>query len=504
MELCMVTLLQKGTNVSLGTIAPQLNEVVIVVKWKKKPDDATEFEIDASAFLLTQENQVRSNADFICYKQPKTINNSVILKEHLFKVCINHVAEDVSKISFVLTLRDANQKQQFFGMLENLTIELFNFTSKQKLASYTEKDITLETSVILAQLYRYNTEWKFKAVGQGYIDGLYVLAKNYGLILCTDNIEKKQAINLKSDEHNKKPLNALKNTSDAVIEHKTKSLPSKKIKLQKKEDIKNAVSNKNQNTDFDIHNTNIMSKQESYKPIVQWLKLKNFEAEVNEEAMDTSGFFDEIAVALGDNYALLQVIHNTIKRRQLKGYDKAYIDLSSYKSQDIELIKKFCKELYNCAFVAKYFYNNNDKKVILHLQSATKIINFFNGEWLEWYAFMKIATLCYENQITFSCTRNMIIYLPDEHKYEIDVFFLINDTPLFVECKSGEYREFIDKYSRLRRKMFIKKPYFLFLTLGVETESVKGLTAMFDITFVNEKTLVNYIKQTFFADEAEQ
>jgi hypothetical protein len=229
---------------------------------------------------------------------------------------------------------------------------------------------------------------------------------------------------------------------------------------------------------------------------VQWFKQKNFSTEVNPNAMDTSGFFDEVAIVLGDNYNLLKIVSNTIKRRQINKRT-AYIHLSNCNPGEIEFIKKFCKQLYDYSFVAKYFYNKNENEIVLHLQSAVKIINFFNGEWLEWYAFMKIATFCHERKINFSCTRNILISLPDESKYELDVFCLIDGLPLFIECKSGEYRGFIDKYSRLKKKMLIQKPYFLFLTLGVDDARVKGLTAMFDITFVNEKMLTNYCEDIF-------
>ena len=242
----------------------------------------------------------------------------------------------------------------------------------------------------------------------------------------------------------------------------------------------------------------MMTKTDHYAPIVGWLQRKNIQAEVNEAAMDTSGFFDEIALELGDNYELLKRVSDTIKRRQLGKYDKAYIDLSRDNPENIKSIQKFCQQLYDYAFVAKYFYLSKDKKAVLHLQAATKIINFFNGEWLEWYAVMKIAELCHERKINFSCTRNMMIYLPnDNNKYEIDVFFLIDNLPLFIECKSGEYREFIDKYSRLRKKLSMPKPYFLMLTSGVSDEQVKGLTAMFDISFLNEKMLLDYVIEFF-------
>ena len=485
----MVDVLQKGENSSLLKIAPQLNEIIVAIKWIKQPSDETEFDIDTSAFMLTEQNKVRNDSDFIFYNQTTSPDNAIILKNQLFKITLNGITEDINKISFVLSLHDAKQKQQHFGLLDKITIELFNFADKQKLVSYTLDDINSETAIILGVLYRYNIEWKFRAMGQGYTNGLAVLAKNFGV-----DIEE--------------PIEQLQNKIESIANSKidipplvdiktNTNKPSQPPKKTKPKNSKNNSSAKEVMADLDIHNTDMMTKQDHYAPIVQWLQQRNFQATVNEAAMDTSGFFDEIAVELGDNYVLLKIVIDTIKRRQQGKYDKAYIDLSRQNPQNIETIKKFCKQLHDYAFVAKYFYITNDKKVVLQLQAATKIVNFFNGEWLEWYAVIKIANLCHQRKIKFSCTRNMIINLPDDNKYEIDVFFLINDAPLFIECKSGEYREFIDKYSRLRKKLFIPKPYFLMLTLGVNDDHVKGLTAMFDITFVNENMLFDYAIEFF-------
>ncbi len=483
--------LKRGENISLTKISPQLNEIIIAVKWFKKLQDETEFEIDTSAFMLTSANKIRTDADFIFYNQPVSIDNAVILKNQLFKVALNNIHQDINKISFVLTLHDAKQKQQNFGMLEKIIVELFDFSNKQKLVSYTLADAKLETAIILGQLYRHNAEWKFKAIGQGYTDGLDVLARNYGVDVEADSSESAQKSSLESSTAD------LKN--DTHRSDKSNDLKAKKLATHKSEQHSNSSNNKQKNTDFDIHNTDFMTKEDHYEPIVQWFKNKSFVTEINPNAMDTSGFFDEVAIELGDNYDLLKIVSNSIKRRQQNGKDRAYIELSNYSSNEIEQLKKFCQQLYDYSFIAKYFYNAraDEKKITLQLQSATKIVNFFNGEWLEWYAFMKIAKFCHNRKINFSCTRNIIISLPDGSKYELDVFCLIDGMPLFIECKSGEYRGFIDKYSRLKKKMLMAKPYFWFLISGETTEQVNGLTAMFDITFINEKMLDEYCEEVF-------
>jgi hypothetical protein len=158
------------------------------------------------------------------------------------------------------------------------------------------------------------------------------------------------------------------------------------------------------------------------------------------------------------------------------------------------LIKEFCQELYEYAFVAKYFVKRRENKIHLSLQTAQPIMKFFNGEWLEWFAFMKLMAFCHERQISFSGLRSFTIHFLDKDKNELDTFFLINKTiPVFVECKSGEFRQFVDKYSKLRKRLKIDKKQFLMLVSGLSDEQTQGLTSMFDITIVNEKNFVQHI-----------
>ncbi|MFK5948674.1 MAG: hypothetical protein QM500_07895 [Methylococcales bacterium] len=245
--------------------------------------------------------------------------------------------------------------------------------------------------------------------------------------------------------------------------------------------------------DIDLHNTSAMTDLTQFKPIIDWFEKKNITLDIDIKTIDTQGFFDEVAVALGENYQLLKTVNDQIKRSQRKGYGSASIAISKYSQKEIQALTQYCKTLYNFSFVAKYFYNKQEKRIHLTLQQAPSVLNFFNGEWLEWFVFMKLLILFYEKKVPFSALRSFKIYFPNEDQHEVDVFFLINnDMPLFIECKSGEFRSTIEKYQKLRKRMGIDKQKFTMLVLGVTDEQVKGLTSMYDITFVNENNFIAY------------
>lgn len=246
--------------------------------------------------------------------------------------------------------------------------------------------------------------------------------------------------------------------------------------------------------ELDLHNTAVMTNSMQYKPVIQWFERKNIRVEVDHDALDTQGFFDEVAVELGDNFPVLQQVLDKIRKTQRNNYTSVVLNLSNHSQNDIKTITGFCRNLYEFSFVAKYFYNKNEKRAYLTLQTAPAIAGFFNGEWLEWYVFMKLLKHFYENKGLFSCLRSFNIQFANDDKYEVDVFFLINSRiPLFIECKSGEFRPFIEKYAKMRRRLEIGKENFLLLVLGVSDEQVQGLTKMYDITFVNETGFIKHI-----------
>ncbi len=183
----MTQSLQKGSNISLSKIAPTCHQIIIAIKWLNQPNDETDFDIDGSAFMLAENNKIRQDDDFIFYNHPQSPNKSIELintqeaNTQFFKINLANIPQQIKRVAFVLTLHDAKKRQQNFGLLNSIVVKVLNAATKEELAVYILSDIEIETALILTELYRYNEEWKLKAIGQGYIDGLDVLARNYGV-----------------------------------------------------------------------------------------------------------------------------------------------------------------------------------------------------------------------------------------------------------------------------------------------------------------------------------
>ncbi|WP_426416184.1 hypothetical protein [Aestuariirhabdus sp. LZHN29] len=248
-------------------------------------------------------------------------------------------------------------------------------------------------------------------------------------------------------------------------------------------------------SDIDIHNTNALSEARNLEPILQWFEGRNIQAHINPGAADTTGFFDEISLLMGNQFSVLNVVSNQIKYVQNKGYDNVKIDLSKKTRQEIQQITSFCKALYDYSFVAKYFYDKKGGLVRLTLQKAAKVRDFFNGIWMEWFALIKLLELFSEHKIAPCCTRSLNISFSDGRSNELDLFVLTEkNIPICIECKTGEFRQDIDKYLSLRKQLKLDKSQFVLCVFGLSDEQALGMTSMYDLTFVSETSLASHIQ----------
>jgi hypothetical protein len=248
--------------------------------------------------------------------------------------------------------------------------------------------------------------------------------------------------------------------------------------------------------EIDIYHTDALKKADQYQPILQWFEQRKIAVEVNHKALDTTGFFDEVALALGENIDLLKEIVDKIKYVQFKGYSDVKINLGKRNQEQIKKICSFCQDLYDYSFVSRYIYIRDTKIIRMKVQNIPAITHFFNGEWLEWLVFMKLLEFFQAKKIPVSCLRNVSITFQNKDVHEIDIFFLINGSiPIYIECKSGEFQQYIDKHLSMRKKIGIDKTNFLLCIIGLSQKQCEGLSGMYELTFVNEQNFLEHIEK---------
>lgn len=208
--------LQKGQKIDLTKGNPGLSKLLIGLGWDtNKYSGGYDFDLDATAFLLKGDNKVSSNLDFVYYGNLQHSSGSV---EHMgdnltggtggddeqIKVDLNRVPDNIERIAIAVTIYDAEKRNQNFGQVSNAYIHIVDTTTNTELLRYDlGEDFSIETSMVVGEIYRYKGEWKFNAVGSGFKGGLKSLCLNYGVNLEIKDrnrgaviLEKGQKINL--------------------------------------------------------------------------------------------------------------------------------------------------------------------------------------------------------------------------------------------------------------------------------------------------------------------
>ena len=189
----MAISLQKGGNVNLSKEAPGLNKMVIGLGWDTRATDGAAFDLDGAVFLVKADGKVRTDADFVFYNNLKSTDGSVVHSgdnttgagegdDETIAIDLSKVAADVQKISVCVTIHDAETRGQNFGMVSKAYVRCINAADNKEIARYDlSEDGSTESAMIFGEVYRAGTDWKFRAIGQGFKGGLGPLAKNYGV-----------------------------------------------------------------------------------------------------------------------------------------------------------------------------------------------------------------------------------------------------------------------------------------------------------------------------------
>ncbi|BAJ32589.1 MULTISPECIES: TerD family protein [Kitasatospora] len=185
--------LAKGGNVSLTKEAPGLTNVIVGLGWDVRATTGADFDLDASAMLCGEGGRVLSDQHFVFYNNLRSPEGSV---EHSgdnltgggdgddeqIKVDLTAIPPQVAKVVFPVSIYDAENRHQSFGQVRNAFIRVVNEADGSEVARYDlSEDASTETAMVFGELYRYGSEWKFRAIGQGYASGLRGIALDYGV-----------------------------------------------------------------------------------------------------------------------------------------------------------------------------------------------------------------------------------------------------------------------------------------------------------------------------------
>ena len=186
--------LSKGQKVDLTKKNPGLKKIMVGLGWDVNAfDSGSDFDLDAAAFMLGANGKCPTEKEFIFYGNLKHASESVIhMGDNLtgegegddeqIMIDLSKVPANIERIAFTVTIYDAEARRQNFGQVSNSYIRLVDESNEVELIHYDlGEDFSIETAVVVGELYRHNGEWKFNAIGSGFQGGLAALCGHYGI-----------------------------------------------------------------------------------------------------------------------------------------------------------------------------------------------------------------------------------------------------------------------------------------------------------------------------------
>ncbi|RBP89106.1 stress response protein SCP2 [Cytobacillus firmus] len=185
--------LQKGQRVDLTKGNPGLSKIMVGLGWDPVQKSGgggllgslfgggggANIDCDASVIMLGENGKLKSNKDVIYFGNLKSSDGSVQHTgdnltgagdgdDEQVLIDLSRVPASIHKMVFVVNIYDSVKRKQHFGMIQNAFIRVVNSGSNQELIHYNlTDDYSGKTSLIVGEIYRHGSDWKFAAVGTG-------------------------------------------------------------------------------------------------------------------------------------------------------------------------------------------------------------------------------------------------------------------------------------------------------------------------------------------------
>ena len=190
--------LQKGQRVSLDS---SMKLALVGLGWDtNRYDGGADFDLDASAFLLGENGKVLRDEDFVFYNNLNGRDGAVVHTgdnltgdgdgdDEVIMIDFSKIPSEIKKIAICVTIHDAEARRQNFGQVSNAYIRIaklsdeFDTVGEPVLKFDLEEEFSIETALVVAEIYFKNGEWKFNAVAAGYQGGLEAICRSFGAMV---------------------------------------------------------------------------------------------------------------------------------------------------------------------------------------------------------------------------------------------------------------------------------------------------------------------------------
>jgi tellurium resistance protein TerD len=187
-----MAVMTRGANVPLTREIPGLRHIVVGVAWNAGAEPVLQDNLVMAAILCNQANKAISAEHFVFFNQLTSpdlsvsqVQKAMAGDQEQVEIDLPDVPPEVSRIAFVLYVNEGMAARRTLGQLRQLGVTVRDATDNRELvrSENLAPVLSSETALVLAEVYRHRSDWKFKVIGEGYTSGIAGIATDYGLPL---------------------------------------------------------------------------------------------------------------------------------------------------------------------------------------------------------------------------------------------------------------------------------------------------------------------------------
>ncbi|MCY6489392.1 formylglycine-generating enzyme family protein [Leptolyngbya sp. GGD] len=232
---------------------------------------------------------------------------------------------------------------------------------------------------------------------------------------------------------------------------------------------------------------------------IAWFRERQFE--VQSFRSNEMEVFDRFALDLGDHYDVLAPVLVQMRRAFLRKRRDFHYALGEISEEMISRCVGFGHNLLNAELLVEFHYDRATKTIRGTMADQPDLAEFFMGVWFERYIYQKVANLLRERDLEFSSLSHVTVTLPNRDRFELDLFFLVEDEPLLIECFTDrDIDRALQRISQSGQRLEISDSQIFCIGLEMTLAQIAELHQQHRVTVGNRETFLAQIRTALVSE----
>lgn len=222
--------------------------------------------------------------------------------------------------------------------------------------------------------------------------------------------------------------------------------------------------------------------------LARYLQRRGVEIVSIPDESDLDPRVSQLAAFLGKYLSYVLPFYDSLKATLNEGEEFSY-SMAGLHSRDVTHTLNFCRMLQEVDFLASYTYRRAPHcKIVARVNRTPTAINFLTGGWLEHFIRDKVVSILTTHPATldlpYAFMKNPRIILPGEEDFELDLLLSIGERIFWIEAKTGEYMDFLPKYSRVSKVLGLNRNTSMLVSVDTLAPA-DNLSARYELSCCN-------------------